>query len=118
MARQPRDNKDKENVTTLANSPLEEIPETHGMMTSEAEKVMAAPAQKAPAKALEQQATQEAPAVKYYRVTAPARIQGSTGFRARMNPGKVLSTTTYNIERLKNQGVQMVEITEREARAG
>jgi hypothetical protein len=115
--RQTKAVKEKEEVRVLSQAPVEAMPEEAGTMTQAAANAVAEPQMKHPAKAFARQ-TGKGEAVQYFRVTAERRIMGATGFRAKLHAGKVVNTTTYNISKLRSQGVPLQEITEEEALAG
>lgn len=119
MARQPRTGattperkKEDEQVETLSNAPVENIPEESGGVTGAAAKAAPKdPVMKAPAKAVAEASAAEEPTVQYARVMADKRIQGSSGFRSVMRAGKEISSTQYNFKKLRAQGVQLQEIS-------
>lgn len=107
--------KEQEEVTTLSQSPVEQMPEEAGTMTGATAAVAPkVPEHKGPAKAVAEPVAGPVKQVKYYRVLNDRSITGSTGFRARIRAGKEFNDTQYNPARLKAQGVQLVEIGEAE----
>lgn len=124
MARQQKKNpevgdtneKGNEQIQTLSNADVDPLPE-QGLTQAAADAAPKEPTERAPAKALQQSQERPTAEVKYFRVQADRMVMGSVGTRARLRAGKVVSTTTYNINRLKQQGVQLQEISEDEARS-
>lgn len=55
---------------------------------------------------------------KFYRVTRGGMVRAETGHRTRMHDGKIVDTANYNIERLRQQGITMEEVDEKESRFG
>ena len=113
----PERKKEDEHVTTLSNAPLDPVPEMGGEMTAAAADAVAAlnpPRDLGVAKALvdaePETLAPEAPAVQWFRVLADQYVMGAAGVRVKLRAGKELSSSQYNVARLKAQGVRLEPI--------
>lgn len=119
MARQPTStNKPQETIQTLSRQELEDIPDTDGGLTEAAAAAVPATVDKGlSAGALEQLekegAGEEVPRPQRYRVKAD-RYVTNNGNRTLLRTGKELDSSQYNIAHLKNQGVQLEELSDGE----
>ena len=55
---------------------------------------------------------------KFYRITRGGMVRAETGHRTRMHDGKIVDTANYNLERLRQQGIKMEEVSEEDSLLG